>query len=106
MRSVVVAESKNASARNAGAAENNSALVRSADAVGNKSASARSAGAEGNESTSTRSADGVAKMDGGRKEGIEPNVTSIAIAAGDSMSGVTAIVEKNGGLRIGGPAEP
>jgi len=105
-RSVGVAESKNASAMNAGVAENNSASVRSADAVGNKSASARSAGAEGNESTSTRSADGVAKMDGGRKEGIERNVTSIAIAAGDSMSGVTAIVEKNGGLRIGGPAEP
>jgi len=92
--------------RSVGVAENNSASVRSADAVGNQSASARSAGAEGNESTSTRSADGVAKMDGGRKEGIERNVTSIAIAAGDSMSGVTAIVEKNGGLRIGGPAEP
>jgi hypothetical protein len=119
MRSVVVAESKNASARNAGVAGNNSASVRSADAgaieststrsadgVENKSASVRSADAEGNESTSTRSADGVAKMDGGRKEGIERNVTSIGIAAGESMSGVTAIVEKNGGLKIGDPAEP
>src|SRR5436190_143014 len=65
MRSVVVAESKNASARNAGVAGNNSASVRSADAgaieststrsadgVENKSGSVRSADAEGNESTS------------------------------------------------------
>ncbi|MFL6813684.1 MAG: hypothetical protein ACJ8EK_06545, partial [Bradyrhizobium sp.] len=47
-----------------------------------------------------------AKMDGGRNEGIERNVTSTGIAAGDSMSGVTASAVTNGGSKIGGPAEP
>jgi len=82
---------KSASTKSVAAAENMSASARSAGGAESRSGSARSGGAE--------------KMGGERREGIAPNVTSIGIEAGDSMTGVMATVVKNGALKIAGRAE-